>query len=392
MADLEFWRALSVQFAELHQLEMPVWAEWIEVSGTSDRYTWGLRGSRDCSTRFEELAKIAGGRLLPHAKDKLATWLTTLKVEKPTASRSHSPERKPGGRIDHVCRVAAEYCLELERLSEPALTRLSERIEGFVSTMTPHRKIASRGVSARKRPDVLSVDDRAAIERCKFLVRSEHGTKHWPLLFPPEPSVFDSPVATQLKVPQSLSASLQVELRDYCCALFDCESPAYKRIANDTETLRQWLEAVATSIEYEGIKEMQERFEGLRYSVAERKAVVGSGLKQRVDRVIEQKQAEIAAIAVGPRREEPSPTPVRSRVWSVSEHAEPNRESEVEPRSKSIGDRLDEAAALEDINYDEQARRIGIGRTAYYDARKGKGGKKTRIKIQKYLKRVLSSG
>jgi ribosome-binding protein aMBF1 (putative translation factor) len=327
LADLDWWRELSVRFRELHERDVPTWAEWIEVLGTSERYTWALPGSRECSTRFEELAKLAAGRILPHAKDKLATWLTILKIEKSTASRSHYPEAKPGGRIDNICGVSAEYCLELERLSEPAIRRLSERIEACVSTMVRPAATAIQKASTPKRPNVLSVDEQAAIERCRDHVRTRHAPTTWAILFPSE-----LPGQTPKNVPQTLSASLQVELRDYCCALFDCEAQKYKLHATDQATLQAWLDVVAVCIEREEFKAKRWRFEGLRYSTAECRALVTDGLKKKIDHWVKQKQTELAQLAAGPRREESSPIPSRSRGVFVAETS-----------MKTVSERFDEA-------------------------------------------------
>jgi hypothetical protein len=59
---------------------------------------------------------------------------------------------------------------------------------------------------------------------------------------------------------------------------------------------------------------------------------------------------------------------------------------------KTVGEQLDEIALRADITHDEQAHRIGIGRTAYYEVKNGRGGKKARTKTYNYLKRVASTG
>jgi hypothetical protein len=60
----------------------------------------------------------------------------------------------------------------------------------------------------------------------------------------------------------------------------------------------------------------------------------------------------------------------------------------VEP--KSIGERLDDVALVEDISHEEQAHRIGIGRTTYFEVKSGGGGRKARQKTENYLATVLS--
>jgi hypothetical protein len=43
--------------------------------------------------------------------------------------------------------------------------------------------------------------------------------------------------------------------------------------------------------------------------------------------------------------------------------------------AKTIGDRLDEIALLEDISHEEQADRIGISRSMYFEVKAGRGGR-----------------
>jgi hypothetical protein len=123
MADSNIWRELSIRFTEAHELAVPMWAEWIP--GTTDNPSiWGLRGSQHVQTIFTELAKLASALLAPNAQDKVAAWLTRLKDEHPLVSKLHPPELlpdgrtviRPGGRIDDVCRVSADYCTDLSRM------------------------------------------------------------------------------------------------------------------------------------------------------------------------------------------------------------------------------------------------------------------------------------
>jgi len=52
---------------------------------------------------------------------------------------------------------------------------------------------------------------------------------------------------------------------------------------------------------------------------------------------------------------------------------------------KSIGDRLDDVALAENISHEEQASRIGISRTAYFQVKAGRGGKRSKGKVMNYL-------
>ena len=57
---------------------------------------------------------------------------------------------------------------------------------------------------------------------------------------------------------------------------------------------------------------------------------------------------------------------------------------------KTISDRLDDAAEHERISHEEQAHRIGISRTAYFEVKAGRGGKKSRRKTENYLANVFN--
>jgi hypothetical protein len=64
--------------------------------------------------------------------------------------------------------------------------------------------------------------------------------------------------------------------------------------------------------------------------------------------------------------------------------------TEGHPLPKTISERLDEAAAKEDISHEEQAARINISRTAYFQVKAGRGGKKSRKRAELYLNSVFN--
>jgi hypothetical protein len=53
--------------------------------------------------------------------------------------------------------------------------------------------------------------------------------------------------------------------------------------------------------------------------------------------------------------------------------------------SETISDHLDKAALLENVSHEEQAARIGISRTTYFEVKGGRGGKKSKTKTHRYL-------
>jgi hypothetical protein len=68
----------------------------------------------------------------------------------------------------------------------------------------------------------------------------------------------------------------------------------------------------------------------------------------------------------------------------------PSCEPSDKPPVKTISDRLDDAATHRGISHEEQASRIHISRTAYFEVKAGRGGKKSRRKTENYLSRVFN--
>jgi len=57
--------------------------------------------------------------------------------------------------------------------------------------------------------------------------------------------------------------------------------------------------------------------------------------------------------------------------------------------ARTISERLDDASIHAGISHEEQASRIGISRTAYFEVKAGRGGKNSRKKTETYLSKVL---
>lgn len=63
------------------------------------------------------------------------------------------------------------------------------------------------------------------------------------------------------------------------------------------------------------------------------------------------------------------------------------------PAALSIGEQLNAiVAASEEISHEEQAFRIGISRSTYFEVKGGRGGREAILKTREYLKRVGSPG
>lgn len=61
-----------------------------------------------------------------------------------------------------------------------------------------------------------------------------------------------------------------------------------------------------------------------------------------------------------------------------------------EGEPNDISTRLDKAAVKKGVSHEEQAHLIGLSRATYFKAKAGHGGRGTKIKIENYLKSVLS--
>jgi hypothetical protein len=124
------------------------------------------------------------------------------------------------------------------------------------------------------RAPLLTLDAQAAIERGKELVRA-HARKTWGLLFP-SPAIIE-------KIPKP--ATLQVQFRDYACALLDMEAQAYIQHARDDEELSSWLKNRALFVNAEALREYGAHNEFHCSQDLVRQAV-STGLADRIERWI----------------------------------------------------------------------------------------------------------
>ena len=67
------------------------------------------------------------------------------------------------------------------------------------------------------------------------------------------------------------------------------------------------------------------------------------------------------------------------------------KSSPIPPPFKTLSELLDDAAILGDISHEEQAAKIGISRTTYFEVKAGRGGRKSRRATQLYLDGALGS-
>jgi hypothetical protein len=58
---------------------------------------------------------------------------------------------------------------------------------------------------------------------------------------------------------------------------------------------------------------------------------------------------------------------------------------------RDLGARLEEASRWALLTHSEQAARIGIGRSTYFEVKAGRGGKKARRRTEEYLRRLQTT-
>ncbi len=236
-----------------------------------------------------------------------------------------------------------------------------------------------------------SLEIRARIEQERNAIFND--SKRFNLLFLPKSTAFQaiSEFQSATNAPrQAMSATMESQIRDFTKDLIDAEAMHLISHPATAETFAHWIDELAKEVE--ALVKMQVSDQRLDFhcKAEDRVKFVVDSIEKRCGYWIGQKQRELARIAEGPRREAPSPVPVRNRslINPASEKRTEGSSQRSEP--KSITERLDEAAIDEDITHEEQAHRIGIGKTAYYDVKRGKGGKKARMKTEHYLNRVFS--
>ena len=235
-----------------------------------------------------------------------------------------------------------------------------------------------------KRPThLLLVDELAAIERCRALVRYDHAPRTWTSLFPPRREPFDF-VPPGQEVAPAQPAILQVELRDYSCALLDCEAQQYKLHAKDEAEVRSSLEIIAECIQAETIRQTQAHFEGVRCTLAERKKAVSAGLKQRIEHWVKTyREEKLKLLARRTVTLDPPMTPLGGTY--ISKPSVPTKVEAEILNGNTLSEQLDEIVLRENISHEELASRIGIGRTTYFEVKARRGGRKARRKTELYL-------
>jgi len=117
---------------------------------------------------------------------------------------------------------------------------------------------------------------------------------------------------------------------------------------------------------------------------AERRDVVAKVLEARVVHWLGVYQSDHAR-----RRTPDDPiSPVGGRT-SWRQPAAPVAAEKGMAHEKTVGEKLEEVAARENISHEEQAERIGISRSAYFAVKAGGGGTRVRQRAALYLQRFF---
>ena len=245
--------------------------------------------------------------------------------------------------------------------------------------------MAKRG---RRPVHLLSLDEQAAIERCRVLVR-HHAEETWKLLFPP-PS-FPTPLDPSQEFPPRQPASLQVELRDYSCALFSCEAQQYTVSAKNEAELRSSLKLVAECIKSEAIKETAERFRGIRCTLAQRKSLVSQALAQRIENCLKWYRnptlLRSPADPITPFNEEAAPVSTSPEIKKTDRTQVSHPPETAKP--ETIGEQIDRLRReCDDMTVEELAEQVDLHPTNV--SRHMRGESKPTPKNRRVYQRVFS--
>lgn len=194
------------------------------------------------------------------------------------------------------------------------------------------------------------------------------------------PSILESVAGMSDGLPPMPKQPISVckNLATYASELFDIESSYYP----SSDELPVWLHNLAGRVAQEviahavGARPSGTSFRitaGLTYHASKEAMdeAVRSALKLKLASLLSPRASDLSRISVSHPR--PQPTQIQA------------------PAMKTIGERLDDAAGEENISHEEQAHRIGISRTVYFEVKAGRGGRRSKTKAEKYLANLINS-
>ena len=169
-------------------------------------------------------------------------------------------------------------------------------------------------------------------------------------------------------------------LTQYAISLFNCEVTRYdlkhpdlnhwiRDLIRRTETIV--MESVNDIDKHGSLKKLTHHA-----SYQHMRAAVKEGLKSKISGAPQPSFRQLLKVASGPI------------ALAKNIQAKPNNAFSAPP--KTISERLDDAVLKENISHEEQAVRIGIGRSTYFEVKKGGGGRKSKRSVELYLSRTFS--
>jgi hypothetical protein len=189
---------------------------------------------------------------------------------------------------------------------------------------------------------------------------------------------------------QRKPATLKLQLRQYARSLFDAEAGYYPEHADSDEQLREWLSDLSELVSAEIAKELESSMALLNFhcTLGERKAAIDEELIERTNHWVSlNRQRFKISLMRGTEPAVPRTRPHRpiEAITTLEQVPSPTTPPLAKAAKKTLGERLDEAKIAADISHEEQAHRIGLSRTVYFEVKAGRGGRGARRKTEKYL-------
>jgi hypothetical protein len=146
-------------------------------------------------------------------------------------------------------------------------------------------------------------------------------------------------ITSQTTAPrQVMAATMESQIKDFTSSLFDAEARHLCVNAKDADILCLWIDELAIEIEALVRRQVSDARHDFHCTAETRIKFITDVLDERKTYWIDQKEAELARIAAGPRREAPAPTPVRGRVLFYDPPGNPP--NEVEQKSPTSNEEI----------------------------------------------------
>jgi hypothetical protein len=271
---------------------------------------------------------------------------------------------------------------------------------------TPHRKLSSRLAQEGSVPASLSAEARERIDVANYEIHRDFDKKlaplaHSPLEFISSGVAFSGPHDPRPKQPFGLSKILA----SYAVTLFNAEAIEYPA----SPEIQTWFSELAIRVEENIILRVVTQrlaiFGEFTYHASEdtmreaiRNALRTHLQEERFPNARVKSLPSLTARLVDPERwEEPIQPVGRGYRWTPQNpeasndiHPEPEPTPEKEDhQKKTFSERLDQLVTQENISHEELAHQIGVPRSTYFDIKAGRGGRRTRRKVEDYLSKHI---